>query len=82
MCWKMGGFDRTIEFYGEDVDIGKRAKPWQGAVLAPLRHADIGAPHEEAGFARIAGLYSPITCPSPCGCKPGHQTLPGHSMSL
>jgi hypothetical protein len=28
----MGGFDSTIEFYGEDVDIGRRAKK-QGKVL-------------------------------------------------
>lgn len=55
---KMGGFDRTIEFYGEDVDIGKRARS-HGKVLFSPRFVmpTSGRRMRKQGFARIAGLY-------------------------
>jgi len=55
---KMGGFDRSIEFYGEDVDIGKRAKG-HGTVLFSPRFVmpTSGRRMKQQGFARIAGLY-------------------------
>ena len=55
---KMGGFDSTIEFYGEDVDIGKRAKV-HGKVLFS-RHFVMPTSArrmKKQGFARTAGIY-------------------------
>lgn len=55
---KMGGFDSTIEFYGEDVDIGKRAR-MHGKVLFSPRFVmpTSGRRMKKQGFAKIAGLY-------------------------
>ena len=55
---KMGGFDSSIEFYGEDVDIGKRAKK-HGTVLFSPRFVmpTSGRRMEKQGFAKIAGIY-------------------------
>lgn len=55
---KMGGFDKTIEFYGEDVDIGKRAKA-QGKVLFSPRFVmpTSGRRMTKQGFAKTAGIY-------------------------
>ncbi|TPG54129.1 glycosyltransferase family 2 protein [Sphingomonas glacialis] len=55
---KMGGFDSTIEFYGEDVDIAKRAKQ-QGKVLFSPRFVmpTSGRRMQKQGFAKIAGIY-------------------------
>jgi len=55
---KMGGFDEKIEFYGEDVDIGKRAKK-HGKVLFSPRFVmpTSGRRMQKQGFARMAGLY-------------------------
>ncbi len=55
---KMGGCDSTIEFYGEDVDIGKRAKV-HGKVLFS-RHFVMPTSArrmKKQGFARTAGIY-------------------------
>jgi len=54
----MGGFDSTIEFYGEDVDIGKRASQ-HGRVLFS-RHFVMPTSArrmKHQGFARTAGIY-------------------------
>jgi glycosyltransferase involved in cell wall biosynthesis len=55
---RMGGFDSSIEFYGEDVDIGKRAKQ-QGKVLFSHRFVmpTSGRRMKKLGFAKIAGIY-------------------------
>jgi glycosyltransferase involved in cell wall biosynthesis len=55
---KMGGFDSSIEFYGEDVDIGKRANK-HGRVLFSPRFImpTSGRRMQKQGFAKIAGLY-------------------------
>jgi len=55
---RMGGFDETIEFYGEDVDIGKRAKQ-QGKVLFSPRFVmpTSGRRMQKQGFAKMAGIY-------------------------
>ncbi len=55
---KMGGFDSSIEFYGEDVDIGKRAKK-HGKVLFSQTFVmpTSGRRMTKQGFARIAGIY-------------------------
>lgn len=55
---RMGGFDSTIEFYGEDVDIAKRARK-QGKVLFSPRFTmpTSGRRMKSQGFARIAGIY-------------------------
>ena len=55
---KMGGFDSSIEFYGEDVDIAKRAKK-HGKVLFSPRFVmpTSGRRMKRQGFARIAGIY-------------------------
>jgi glycosyltransferase involved in cell wall biosynthesis len=55
---KMGGFDSSIEFYGEDVDIGKRAKV-HGKVLFSHRFVMPTSARrmKKQGFARTAGIY-------------------------
>jgi glycosyltransferase involved in cell wall biosynthesis len=55
---KMGGFDSSIEFYGEDVDIAKRARK-QGKVLFSPRFVmpTSGRRMKKQGFAKIAGIY-------------------------
>jgi glycosyltransferase involved in cell wall biosynthesis len=55
---KMGGFDSRIEFYGEDVDIGKRAKD-HGKVLFSRRFVMPTSARrlKKQGFARTAGIY-------------------------
>jgi len=55
---KMGGFDSSIEFYGEDVDIGKRAKI-HGKVLFSSRFVMPTSARrmKKQGFARTAGIY-------------------------
>ena len=60
---KMGGFDSTIEFYGEDVDIGKRARK-HGRVLFSPRFVmpTSGRRMQKQGFARMAGIYFANYC--------------------
>ena len=55
---KMGGFDSSIEFYGEDVDIGKRAKV-HGKVLFSRNFVMPTSARrmKKQGFARTAGIY-------------------------
>lgn len=55
---KMGGFDSSIEFYGEDVDIGKRAKAHGRVLFSPrLVMPTSGRRMKKQGFAKIASLY-------------------------
>jgi len=55
---KMGGFDSSIEFYGEDVDIGKRASK-HGTVLFSTRFVmpTSGRRMQKMGFVKMAGIY-------------------------
>lgn len=55
---RMGGFDSSIEFYGEDVDIAKRAKK-QGKVLFSPRFVmpTSGRRMKKQGFVKMAGIY-------------------------
>lgn len=55
---KMGGFDSSIEFYGEDVDIAKRAKK-HGKVLFSPRFVmpTSGRRMTKHGFTKMAGIY-------------------------
>lgn len=55
---KMGGFDSSIEFYGEDVDIARRAKK-QGKVLFSPRFVmpTSGRRMASQGFAKTAAIY-------------------------
>jgi glycosyltransferase involved in cell wall biosynthesis len=54
----MGGFDRTIGFYGEDVDIGRRATR-HGRILfsRTLIMPTSGRRMTMEGFGRIATIY-------------------------
>jgi glycosyltransferase involved in cell wall biosynthesis len=55
---KMGGFDSEIEFYGEDVDIGKRAAKHGRVVFSPdFVMPTSGRRMTKLGFAKIAGIY-------------------------
>lgn len=55
---KMGGFDSTIEFYGEDVDVGKRAKAHGKVLFLPsFVMPTSGRRMKKQGFAKMAGLY-------------------------
>jgi len=55
---KMGGFDSTIEFYGEDVDIARRARK-QGKVLFSPSFVmpTSGRRMARQGFAKTAAIY-------------------------
>jgi glycosyltransferase involved in cell wall biosynthesis len=55
---KMGGFDATIEFYGEDVDIAKRAQK-HGKVLFSPRFVmpTSGRRMKKQGFVKMASIY-------------------------
>jgi glycosyltransferase involved in cell wall biosynthesis len=55
---KMGGFDSSIEFYGEDVDIAKRAGK-QGKVIFSPRFVmpTSGRRMKKQGFLKIAAIY-------------------------
>jgi glycosyltransferase involved in cell wall biosynthesis len=55
---RMGGFDCSIEFYGEDVDIAKRARR-QGKVRFSSRFVmpTSGRRMQRHGFLKMAGLY-------------------------
>ncbi|MDB5724526.1 MAG: hypothetical protein JWQ16_1280 [Novosphingobium sp.] len=55
---KMGGFDSSIEFYGEDVDIAKRAKEhgrvyFSSCFVMPTS----GRRMEQQGFLKMAAIY-------------------------
>lgn len=55
---KMGGFDRSIEFYGEDVDIAKRARKHGQVLFSPdFIMPTSGRRMKKQGFAKIAGIY-------------------------
>jgi glycosyltransferase involved in cell wall biosynthesis len=55
---KMGGFDSTIEFYGEDVDIAKRARKYGKVLFSPrFIMPTSGRRMKKQGFAKMAGLY-------------------------
>lgn len=55
---KMGGFDSSIEFYGEDVDIAKRARMHGQMLFSPaFVMPTSGRRMQKQGFAKIAGLY-------------------------
>ena len=55
---KMGGFDEKIEFYGEDVDIGKRAKKFGKVLFCPkFVMPTSGRRMQKQGFVKMAGIY-------------------------
>ena len=55
---KMGGFDSSIEFYGEDVDIGKRAKKFGKVLFLPdFVMPTSGRRMKKQGFAKMAAIY-------------------------
>jgi len=55
---KMGGFDASIEFYGEDADIAKRAKKF-GKVLFSNSFVmpTSGRRLQKQGYLKMAGIY-------------------------
>jgi glycosyltransferase involved in cell wall biosynthesis len=55
---KMNGFDRSIEFYGEDVDIARRASK-QGKVLFSRNFVMPTSARrmKQQGFVKTAGIY-------------------------
>jgi glycosyltransferase involved in cell wall biosynthesis len=55
---KMGGFDQSIEFYGEDVDIAKRASKHGKMLFSPrFVMPTSGRRMKKQGFLKIAGIY-------------------------
>ncbi|MEO5494024.1 MAG: glycosyltransferase [Sphingomonas sp.] len=55
---KMGGFDEKIEFYGEDVDIGKRAKKFGKVLFCPhFVMPTSGRRMKKQGFVKMASIY-------------------------
>ncbi|MEG3124647.1 glycosyltransferase family 2 protein [Sphingomonas sp. GB1N7] len=55
---KMGGFDDTIEFYGEDADIAKRAKAHGKVLFSPkFIMPTSGRRLKKQGLLKMAGLY-------------------------
>lgn len=54
----MGGFDSSIAFYGEDVDIGRRASKHGRVYFSPrLRMPTSGRRLRKEGFGRMAAVY-------------------------
>ena len=54
----MGGFDCSIEFYGEDVDIAKRAGKHGKVRFSPsFVMPTSGRRMQEHGFLKMAGIY-------------------------
>jgi glycosyltransferase involved in cell wall biosynthesis len=55
---KMGGFDASIEFYGEDVDIAKRAGKHGKVQFSPsFVMPTSGRRMQNQGFIKTAGIY-------------------------
>ena len=55
---RMGGFDCSIEFYGEDVDIAKRASRQGKVRFSPqFLMPTSGRRMQRDGFLRMAGIY-------------------------
>jgi glycosyltransferase involved in cell wall biosynthesis len=55
---RMGGFDDTIEFYGEDADIAKRAKKFGKVLFSPsFVMPTSGRRLKKQGLLKMAGLY-------------------------
>ena len=55
---KMGGFDRTIEFYGEDADIARRAGKHGKVLFSPsFVMPTSGRRMQSQGFLKMAFLY-------------------------
>jgi glycosyltransferase involved in cell wall biosynthesis len=55
---KMGGFDSSIEFYGEDVDIARRAGKHGKVFFSPrFVMPTSGRRMRKQGFLKIAGIY-------------------------
>lgn len=55
---QMGGFDASIEFYGEDADIGKRASKFGKVLFLPsFVMPTSGRRMKQQGFAKIASIY-------------------------
>ena len=71
---KMGGFDEKIEFYGEDVDIGKRARQ-HGEVLfsAEFVMPTSARRMKHHGFFRIAMVYLANYLSIALRGRPAHQ---------
>lgn len=54
----MGGFDSSIEFYGEDADIARRAKKHGKVVFSPaLVMPTSGRRMRKQGFVEMAAIY-------------------------
>ncbi|MDE2302408.1 MAG: glycosyltransferase [Sphingomonadales bacterium] len=71
---KMGGFDDSIEFFGEDVDIGKRARRHGQVLFSPrLAMPTSGRRLTRQGFARIAAIYFVNYVSVVLRGKPAHQ---------
>ncbi len=71
---KMGGFDSSIEFYGEDVDIGKRARQHGTVLFSPDFVMPTSARRmKQQGFARIAAVYLANYLSIVFRGKPAHQ---------
>ena len=55
---RMGGFDTSIEFYGEDVDIAKRAKQYGRVLFSKTFVMPTSARRmQRHGFAKMAFIY-------------------------
>ncbi|MGQ0660687.1 glycosyltransferase [Sphingosinicella sp.] len=54
----MGGFDATIEFYGEDADIARRARKFGRVLFTPrLVMPTSGRRLKREGYVKMAGIY-------------------------
>lgn len=54
----MGGFDASIEFYGEDADIAKRARKFGKVLFSPrFVMPTSGRRLQQQGYLKSAGIY-------------------------
>lgn len=67
----IGGFDTTIEFYGEDTDIGKRLSSVGRVAFVPSLHVETsGRRWASEGFVRLCGRYAINYVWQACFSKP------------
>lgn len=72
---RMGGFDDAIEFYGEDVDIARRARKYAKVLFSPRFVMPTSARRmKKQGFLKMAALYFANYVSVVFSGKPSHNT--------
>lgn len=76
---KMGGFDTTIEFYGEDTNIARRAKPFGKVYFTlSLSMPTSGRRLHGQGVVRMAAIYGANFFSEVFRKRPSHSSYTDH----